>query len=72
MWRDVIGTDPSDLNAHGSHVDKLVEFVKQVQRGLQTVAPTPLIDPALGVDLSKYQNFGERYYVDEPVDLRSD
>ena len=43
VWRGVFATDPGDLNARGSHGDKLVEFVKHVQRGLAALAPTSLI-----------------------------
>ena len=69
MWRDVFATDPRDLNSRGAYGDKIVEYVKHVQRGLATLGSTPLIDPALGVGLWKYRNFEERYYVDALVGI---
>ena len=69
MCRDVFATDRGDLNSRGSYNDKLIEYVKHVQLGLATLGPTPLIYPALGVDLWKYRNFGERYYVEGPVGI---
>ena len=35
---------------------------------LPLILVTSLIDPVVGVDLWKYRNFGERYYVDALVE----
>ena len=50
----------------------LVEFVKHMQRDTATFGWTPLINPTLGMDLWKYRNFGERYYVDALVGIPQD
>ena len=69
MWWDVFATDPGALNSGGGYSDKLIEYVKHVQRGLATLGPTPLIYPALAVDLWTYRNFGEIYYVEALVGI---
>lgn len=64
VWRDVIAVDAIDLSWRGSAPNKLTRHVRDVRKGLMSMAYAPCVREDMDVDLWRYRTFRERSYVE--------